>query len=241
MFKNYVFDFYHIYYKKIIFLDINYLTGCDKMLLEDLLSFLRRRKIQRGDNMWPNDIVALREQLGIYDNTGPREAASILYDAIFDKEENRRSGMFATNLEEILDKLHIQAYYADMSEVFPDTLNARDNISACIINNNEERIIYINKCDGPRRQRFSVAHEIGHYILQHLEESGGEILYRNERATLGIDSREISANRFASSLLMPKYLVEIMYNRGFTVEMMADAFLVSNQVVTYRLQQLKLI
>ena len=42
--------------------------------------------------MWPNDIVALREQLGIYDNTGPREAASILYDAIFDKEENRRSG-----------------------------------------------------------------------------------------------------------------------------------------------------
>ena len=211
------------------------------MLLDDLLSFFRRRKIQRGDTMWPNDIVALREQLGIHDNTGPREAASILYDAIFDKDENKKTGIFTTNLEEILDKLHIRAYYADMTEVFPDAINAKDNISACIINDNGERIIYINKYDGPRRQRFSVAHEIGHYILRHLEDNGGDVLYRNQIASLGIDSREISANRFASSLLMPKYLVERMYEMGFNIEMMADAFLVSKQVVRYRLEQLRLI
>lgn len=63
--------------------------------------------------------------------------------------------------------------------------------------------IRINRHEAPSRQRFTIAHEVAHYLLHRdfigdgIEDS---ILYRS---TLS-DTREAEANRLGAQLLMPK-------------------------------------
>lgn len=67
-------------------------------------------------------------------------------------------------------------------------------------------VIRVNRHDSPERQRFTVAHEIGHFLL-HREQIGSgitdDVLYRS---TLS-DRREAEANRIAADILMPNKLV----------------------------------
>lgn len=66
--------------------------------------------------------------------------------------------------------------------------------------------IKVNKYEVPERQRFTVAHEIGHYLL-HKEDIGSgvvdNILYRS-----GLTSRkEVEANRLAADIIMPSLAI----------------------------------
>lgn len=67
--------------------------------------------------------------------------------------------------------------------------------------------ISINRHDSSRRQRFTVAHELAHYLL-HRDQIGGGIkedaLYRSGLS----DAREAEANRLAAEILMPSNLVQ---------------------------------
>ena len=65
----------------------------------------------------------------------------------------------------------------------------------------------------PNRQRFTIAHELGHHIM-HRELIDGTVhvdkgftLWRGELATQGTDRVEVQANAFASELLMPKQFI----------------------------------
>lgn len=103
-----------------------------------------------------------------------------------------------------------------------------------------EYIIKVNRHDGSRRQRFTIAHEIGHYLL-HREQIGKGIkddaLYRSSLS----DFREAEANRLASDMLMPEHLVseELGSARAQEVEdvvsYMADKFEVSEAAMKIRL------
>lgn len=57
------------------------------------------------------------------------------------------------------------------------------------------------------RRRFTLAHEIGHYVQKYqkyaLGDEGGEIDYRDERSSKGTEPDERWANGFAAALLMP--------------------------------------
>jgi len=69
--------------------------------------------------------------------------------------------------------------------------------------------IGLNRNDGEKRQRFTLAHELGHYFLHSdLLVSGGSHFDRlysghNESGVLSA-ADEAQANRFAAELLMPK-------------------------------------
>lgn len=71
-------------------------------------------------------------------------------------------------------------------------------------------MIRVNRHDAKERQRFTVAHEISHYLLHRDKIGDGivdDILYRS---TLS-DSLEAEANRLAADILMPwGKLVEFM-------------------------------
>jgi Zn-dependent peptidase ImmA (M78 family) len=78
-------------------------------------------------------------------------------------------------------------------------------------------VIFINKNQSQVRQRFSIAHELGHLLLH--ASSGSQLeasihldkhtFYRNPLSSKGIDEQEKEANRFAAELLMPSvYLKE---------------------------------
>jgi Zn-dependent peptidase ImmA (M78 family) len=68
-------------------------------------------------------------------------------------------------------------------------------------------VISVNRHDSERRQRFTVAHEISHYLL-HREQIGSgitdDVLYRSSLS----DSREAEANRLAAQILMPREKVQ---------------------------------
>lgn len=64
--------------------------------------------------------------------------------------------------------------------------------------NHRNKKIFINQSDPPKRQLFTVAHEIGHIILQ--GDQKDYIDYRRENSS---DTKEKEANYFAGCLLMP--------------------------------------
>src|SRR4051812_27441329 len=73
--------------------------------------------------------------------------------------------------------------------------------------------IYIRAADNPRRKRFTLAHEVGHYVLHRDLIGDGLIDDAMYRSKLG-DPYERQANRFAADLLMPAAVVRGMYRGG---------------------------
>lgn len=91
--------------------------------------------------------------------------------------------------------------------------------------NEKEKTIYVAKDDKPTRKLFTVAHELGHALLEHKNYS---VLLRipNERTSYTRVEKE--ANAFASHLLMPNFMLkeylEKYHFTGSNYKEMADIF-----------------
>src|SRR5688572_22304486 len=87
------------------------------------------------------------------------------------------------------------------------------NVSGMLMIDKGKGIIGYNPLEPSVRQRFTVAHELGHYELHRL---GNEIfvdnhfkaLFRDEKSSTGQVKQEQEANAFAASILMPRDKVE---------------------------------
>ena len=102
--------------------------------------------------------------------------------------------------------------------------------------------ILVNRADHPNRQRFSTAHELGHYVRRQADPFEYEYIdYRGELASQGADPEEIFANAFAAALLMPKSDVKRLVKSGASPVDMAFHFKVSQDAMTYRLKNLGLL
>jgi Zn-dependent peptidase ImmA (M78 family) len=80
-----------------------------------------------------------------------------------------------------------------------------DNVSGMLMIHGAHAMIGINEGHHPHRKRFTIAHELGHYML-HRDASDVfvDAFLRSERSSKGDDPQEIEANAFAAELLMPK-------------------------------------
>lgn len=108
------------------------------------------------------------------------------------------------------------------------------------------KIIAVNKTHSPTRIRFTVAHELGHYILH--AEGDKKYFALRESQVYQYSQREHEANVFASALLLPKESVESYVNkfgrnrdRDSIIEYIAEVFHVSFFATKYRLINLGLI
>ena len=102
--------------------------------------------------------------------------------------------------------------------------------------------VYVNASDSENRQRFSCAHEIGHYTARatsSLDDSYGYIDRRGPAASRGNNPDEIYANQFAAALLMPEDKVKRFAGRESTAAM-AVKFGVSVEAMKFRLENLSL-
>lgn len=101
--------------------------------------------------------------------------------------------------------------------------------------------IYLNRNDSPTRQRFTLAHELGHCIM-HREYYRNGILERIDmfRNPENHSQEEVEANAFAANLLMPEQMVREMWKRWGSTEILADIFKVSLSAMSYRLYNLHL-
>lgn len=109
---------------------------------------------------------------------------------------------------------------------------------------NSENNIYVNELESNNRKRFTIAHEIGHFLLHRnlITQEKGTVLYRT-CSGVNRDMLEIQANRCAAALLMPKTLV-IQYFEGLTcpsfqrIPILAEQFKVSIDAMYTRLSTL---
>ncbi|SRR5258708_33215819 len=87
-------------------------------------------------------------------------------------------------------------------------LPASDDISGALVKKDGHVVIAVNPAHHKNRQRFTIAHELGHYIFhQGLEEHVDQNFRVNWRRAADskqcINWQEVTANRFAGELLMP--------------------------------------
>jgi hypothetical protein len=120
-----------------------------------------------------------------------------------------------------------------------------DNLDRCearIIGSDDAAVITVNKRASPERQRFSICHELGHWIYHRkrmLLCPAEEI----ERPSADSISLERVADRFASELLMPSYLfVPISQSLGrpsmHVVRKLSEIFNTSQTATAIRLVEL---
>jgi Zn-dependent peptidase ImmA (M78 family) len=131
-----------------------------------------------------------------------------------------------------------------------EPFDGNDDMSGMLFRDGEIIVIGINSAHSKTRQRFTIAHEIGHLVLHK-----GDLfvdrtvrLNRDGKSSLAIDDREIEANGFAAELLMPetlvtsgaqKYLVKNQKSSDIALlEHLAKVFQVSNHAMEIRLSNL---
>ena len=70
-------------------------------------------------------------------------------------------------------------------------------------------IIGINTTHSLVRQRFTLAHELGHFLLHDLKNVhvDGVVKLRGPKSSEGTDCEEIEANEFAAQILIPENLI----------------------------------
>lgn len=110
-------------------------------------------------------------------------------------------------------------------------------------------VIGVNALESETRQRFTIAHEIGHLVLHdaelHVDEDFG-VRFRDARSGQAVDAAEIEANQFASHLLMPAAFLRkdvrahavVDLDDSETIEQLARKYGVSVQAMTFRLAKL---
>lgn len=96
----------------------------------------------------------------------------------------------------------------------------------------KEFSIFIKKNDSGRRQRFTCAHEIGHFLLHSHHEV---VLLRSSRT----GALEEDANSIAAEILMPEcFVVDFIKKEGKNPVDMADKFKVSAEAANYRIKNI---
>jgi Zn-dependent peptidase ImmA (M78 family) len=98
----------------------------------------------------------------------------------------------------------------------------------------------ISTSSSEHRARFTLAHEIGHFVRQYYEcgdeEVGGVIEFRDRNSSTGTDENEVWANAFAAALLMPPQLISRMWGDGASVEEMCSVLNVSEEAMRIPVQ-----
>lgn len=118
------------------------------------------------------------------------------------------------------------------------------DVSGLLVRDGAGAVIGVNSTQSRVRQRFTIAHEFGHYLLhegirEHVDQ-GYRVNYRDEESGLARNVEEIEANFFAASLLMPRRFlnarkaVRAIDDDGL-VALLAKEFNVSRHAMSLRL------
>jgi Zn-dependent peptidase ImmA (M78 family) len=145
-----------------------------------------------------------------------------------------------TPVEKIAKALGAQVRFAPLDIELSGMIYIKDSVP----------IIGVNSLHHPNRQRFTIAHELGHLDLHremitssvHVDKNFPALM-RDSNSATGTEQIEIQANQFAAELLMPHSLIEqAMAGKQFDIEddgpmeELAKTFRVSRQALEYRIR-----
>lgn len=127
-----------------------------------------------------------------------------------------------------------------------------DDISGVLFREDGHAIVGVNALHSTTRQRFTIAHELGHLELHedgevHIDR-GFRVYSRDQRSSEATDIREMEANAFAAEVLIPSKLLEkdlarltLDYEDDEDIRRLAERYKVSPQAMTFRLTNLGLL
>lgn len=95
--------------------------------------------------------------------------------------------------------------------------------------------IGVNKSEPYTRKRFTIAHEMAHFLLHKNDLRGGvldDTLYRSEHLS---GAQETEANKFAADILMPFHLLQNFARSVNNLDELARKFGVSKHALSVRL------
>lgn len=124
-----------------------------------------------------------------------------------------------------------------------------NEVSGLLLRDAATNIIGVEKRQSPTRQRFTIAHELGHLLLHDGEELRVDRQFRmnlrSPASSTAEDVEEIEANAFAASLLMPLPFLKRDFEELWIdiddeeqVKELAGRYEVSPQAMTIRLVNL---
>ena len=130
----------------------------------------------------------------------------------------------------LAEALGINVYYVDWEDSMSGKIE-RDSERA----GESGYAIFVNKNHHPNRRRFTIAHEIAHFVLH--QDQIGDGIFDDAMYRSGLPQKaEFEANRLAADILMPWHLLsKAMDAPGYTVESLADLFQVSKSAMSIRL------
>lgn len=101
--------------------------------------------------------------------------------------------------------------------------------------------VFVNVAEPPQRQLFTVAHELGHWLL-HREEVDDDKMYRvlmREPLSGPKPAMEKEADAFAAALLVPERLLDRYWHAPVrpSRQSLARLFGVSEEMIGYRLRE----
>lgn len=146
-----------------------------------------------------------------------------------------------------LDNLHLMKYSTfakendlNINEVY-QFLNSEDGALWYKTDTQTYILLYNDTIDNKERIRFTIAHELGHYILKHNEVSDKTSLSRYTLTEDEYNVFEKEANFFAKHLLVPFPILGnyVMFFRSMNDQFIQNVFQVSFSVANYVIENLK--
>ena len=105
----------------------------------------------------------------------------------------------------------------------------------------EKTTIYYNPNHHENRIRFTIAHELAHYLLGHLNKNHKQYRdFTDSFKNTNYNPKEIEANKLAAKILMPEDKLDfLIYKKGITsIKELAKIMRVSEAAMMYRLKNL---
>ena len=135
---------------------------------------------------------------------------------------------------------------ANYLDVDVQSAKLETDISGLFVIKENKAYIRYNATESEHRQRFTIAHELGHFILHKdtplFVDKNEKIMFRNSQSTTGELMKEREANAFAAALLMPKTFIEQeiykISKEQDIITYLAEIFNVSSQAMSFRLSNL---
>ncbi|MEC1792200.1 ImmA/IrrE family metallo-endopeptidase [Bacillus vallismortis] len=160
--------------------------------------------------------------------TRPEEKASEILCEYTVKEE-------AINPVLIAEKLGVNVVNAEFTDA--------SYSGALQVDKSNIATIYVKHDDTPERKRFTIAHELGHYLLH--KDNRKDFIDNEEtvffRSGESNSQLEREANDFAANLLMPRERVLRKWEESADIDLLRRYFGVSTLAMKFRLKNLGLI
>lgn len=110
------------------------------------------------------------------------------------KKHNLKPGF---EIEDLVKKLGIEL-----------KISSLESMSGFAYQKEGRKVIGVNEDESSKRQRFTIAHELGHMLMHgendvQFDNKNEFVYFRDDNSTTGLSPKEVEANAFAAELLMP--------------------------------------